>query len=1717
VPLTSVTLDDDVLGSISLASTTLAPGASTTGQATHTVTQDDVDAGSIVNVATVTGTAPDQSTVSDEDSETVNPPRDPSIAVDKESDYTTLNVGDTITYDYTVTNDGNVTLTNVTLDDDVLGSISLASTTLAPGASSTGQATHTVTQDDVDAGSIVNVATVTGTAPDQSTVTDDDTETVNIDRNPSIDLDKESDYTTLNVGDTITYDYTVTNDGNVTLTNVTLDDDVLGAISLGSTTLAPGASTTGQAKHTVTQDDVDAGSIVNVATVTGTAPDQSTVTDEDSETVNPPQDPSIDIDKEADYTTLDVGDTITYDYTVTNDGNVTLTNVTLDDDVLGAISLGSTTLAPGASTTGQATHTVTQDDVDAGSIVNVATATGTAPDQSTVQDQDDVTVNIGQNPSIDVDKESDYTTLNVGDTITYDYTVTNDGTVTLTNVTLDDDVLGSISLGSTTLAPGASTTGQATHTVTQDDIDTGSIVNVAAATGTAPDQSTVTDEDSETVNVDRNPSIDVDKIASYTTLNVGDTITYDYTVTNDGNVTLTNVTLDDDVLGSISLGSTTLAPGASTTGQAAHTVTQDDVDAGSIVNVATARGTAPDQSTVTDEDSERVDPPQDPSIDLDKESDYTTLNVGDTITYDYTVTNDGNVTLTNVTLDDDVLGSISLGSTTLAPGASTTGQATHIVTQDDVDAGSIVNVATVTGTTPDQSTVTDDDTETVNIPRLPSIDVDKVASYTTLNVGDTITYDYTVTNDGNVTLTNVTLDDDVLGSISLGSTTLAPGASTTGQATHTVTQDDVDAGSIVNVATATGTASDQSTVQDQDDVTVNIGQNPSIDVDKVADYTTLNVGDTITYDYTVTNDGTVTLTNVTLDDDVLGSISLGSTTLAPGASTTGQATHTVTQDDVDAGSIVNIATATGTAPDQSTVTDDDTETVSIPRLPSIDVDKVASYTTLNVGDTITYDYTVTNDGNVTLTNVTLDDDVLGSISLGSTTLAPGASTTGQATHTVTQDDVDAGSIVNVATVTGTAPDQSTVTDQDTARVSPPQSPALSIDKTGDAGPVAVGDTVAYTITVTNTGNVTLHTVVVSDPLLGISQNLGTLAPLASQVVNGTYGPVTAGDQPGPIVNTATADSDETGPVSDDHSVPILTPNPSLTIVKDGPGEAVVGDTIDYEITVTNTGGEVLHNVVITDPMLGLSQNIGTLGIGASVTLTATYGPVLDSDLPGPIVNTATADSDETDPVSDDHLVHLDTPPLIDLSLSIDVDNPTPDVGSDVVFTITLANADGYATATGVEVKDLLPTGYTYVDSDPEIGTFNEITSTWSVGVVPPGVSVTLEITATVEPTGDYDNEAEVSKADQQDVDSTPGNASTSSEDDDDAVPVAPGDPIEGFGGSLECFQRVIINEVAWAGTAADPMHEWVELRNLGNEPVDLTGWTLQWRRKSSVQLVDEDWHIVPLSGSLEGAGISACELEILDPEPAVAFEKREDDEISWRVIAEPFDDLGSYYTLERLSDATISDIEADNVYDTVEPYVMELWDDGAEIWLVNPDGVPVSTANAFASPLGGWPAGDASTYGTMERTDPLGEDVAENWHTNIGVATNGTDAAGRPLVATANALNSESLEEWALFADLEPSRTLAGRRVEVGLDLTTQARRESGWPWIRVTRPAPADTFGGGAAAEPEPSVYAFSSRYAAGVYWLGIDTTQLAEGDHLIWIVYGEGDAVLVPITILP
>lgn len=179
--------------------------------------------------------------------------------------------GDTIAYTFLLTNTGSAALTSVSVSDPLVGAVSCPGDTLEPGATMTCTATYMLTQDDVDAGVVVNKATASGTPPTGDPVTAGDQTTTPIEQTSSITLVKSSDASgELRQGDRVTYRFEVTNTGSTTLTSIVVSDPMVGPVDCPADALAPAESMTcTAAAHVVSAQDAQAGQIVNVATVAG--------------------------------------------------------------------------------------------------------------------------------------------------------------------------------------------------------------------------------------------------------------------------------------------------------------------------------------------------------------------------------------------------------------------------------------------------------------------------------------------------------------------------------------------------------------------------------------------------------------------------------------------------------------------------------------------------------------------------------------------------------------------------------------------------------------------------------------------------------------------------------------------------------------------------------------------------------------------------------------------------------------------------------------------------------------------------------------------------------------------------------------------------------------------------------------------------------------------------------------------------------------------------------------------------------------------------------------------------------------------------------------------------------------------------------------------------------------------------------------------------------
>ncbi|MFD2035770.1 gliding motility-associated C-terminal domain-containing protein, partial [Belliella marina] len=185
-------------------------------------------------------------------------------------------------------------------------------------------------------------------------------------------------------------------------------------------------------------------------------------------------------------------------------------------------------------------------------------------------------------------------------------------------------------------------------------------------------------------------------------------------------------------------------------------------------------------------------------------------------------------------------------------------------------------------------------------------------------------------------------------------------------------------------------------------------------------------------------------------------------------------------------------------------------------------------------------------------------------------------------------------------------------------------------KTADKSEVsAAGELITYTLTVTNTGNTTLTEVVVSDPKLGVEENVGTLSPGESKSVTASYTVTQEDMDGGSILNAASVQGEDPNgetPGDEDELETPVDQNSGIALSKtaDKSEVSAAGELITYTLTVTNTGNTTLTEVVISDPKLGVEENVGTLSPGESKSVTASYTVTQEDELAQvPIVNVAT--------------------------------------------------------------------------------------------------------------------------------------------------------------------------------------------------------------------------------------------------------------------------------------------------------------------------------------------------------------------------------------------------------------------------------------------------------------------------------------------------------------
>jgi uncharacterized repeat protein (TIGR01451 family) len=1276
------------------------------------------------------------------------------------------------------------------------GTVSYASPTLSwtgdVPADGTVTITYTVTVNNPDTGNMILASTISSPSADSNCPAASPgprcTATVTVSQ---LLVDFTASTATTTPGGTVGYTATLTNTGqapyfgiSVATDSTGISDDATGTgneqassgtLSVGAT----GAVWTGDIPvggtvtitSTVIVNNPDTGDHILTATAVSAAPGSNCPaggTDPRCTPVTSVLTPALTIVKTANASTAVPGQSIGYTLTITDTGQTTYTGATVTDSfaqmlddaaydgdattTAGTLSYTSPvltwtgTLAPGGAAV--ITYTVTADNPDTGDklVINSvsSTATGSTCPPGAVTAACRVTVSV-LTPALTITAAASPATATPGGVVSYTLTVTDTGQTPYTAATVTDllanviddaaynnnaaATTGSVTFASPVLtwtgnlAPGDAATITFSVTVNNPDTDnhilTATVTSAAAgnncpAGGTDPRCTTTTDV----------AALTIVNTASVSTTTPGSAVAYTITITNTGQTAYTAAAVTDPLAGVLddaafgndaatTAGSITFAspnltwtgnltPGASATITFSVTVNNPDTGDKSLTSTMTsaaagstcpATGAAPATCTATV--TVLV-----PALTITQTANAAAAVPGQTVGYTVTVVDTGQTSYTAAVLSIPLAG--MLGDAAYNPGATTT------------TAGSLSYASTVLTWTG------------------------------TLAPGDTavITFTVTVNNPD-------TGSKDLLGAVSSAAagSSCPPGSQAAGCVTSVVILTPaltITAAASPATATPGGVVSYTLTVTDsgQTPYTAATVTDPLAGVLDDAAYNTASATATA---------GTVTFTSPTLT---------WTGDLTPGAAAV--ITFTVTVKNPDTGNHLLASAITSTAPGSNCPADgtDPRCTTTVP-VSDLVIDFTVSATTVIPGGALVYTATLTNAGQTPYAGISVSTGTVAlaanTTSAGNTTASSGTLSIG-ATGAVWTGDIPVGGTVTItspvtvdnpvtsdiltATAVSAAPGNNCPSGSTDPRCTPVTQvliPSLTIVTTASTAAAVPGQTVTFTVTVTDTGQTSYTGATVTDTLNllddatynnNAAATSGTVS-YASPVI--TWTGDLAVDASAIITYTVTVNNPDTGdkslatvaastdpgsscPLDSSDAgcsltVPVLTP--ALTIVKTASTTAATpGQTVTYTVVVTDSGQTPYTGAAFSDSLSGVlgdasynndatktagtvafsSPNLtwaGDLAVGASVTVTysvTVHSPDTGSHVLTNTITSATAGNNcpagGTDPRC---TVTVDIAALTIVNTA-GVSTTAP--GSAVVYTVTVTNT-GQTLYTGVSVTDPL--------------------------------------------------------------------------------------------------------------------------------------------------------------------------------------------------------------------------------------------------------------------------------------------------------------------------------------------------------------------------------------------------------------------------------------------
>lgn len=1003
-------------------------------------------------------------------------------------------------------------------------------------------------------------------------------------------------------GSLLVFSGSVSNSGNVTLTNVVVVDNQPAPNTpvFNKASLAVGEVANFTGSYTAPFDCTAADTL----TATATSRCGANVSDSASATCQIATMPGMVLTMACDGQPQP-GGVLAYSGSISNSGNITLTNVIVVNDHSGAV-LGPVTLTPGAILPFNGRYQVPADCETS----STSTGTGVSLCGVGVTNSARATCPISNLPQIAIVQSCPPNSAVPGGIITFSGTVSNPGTVGLTNVTVvsDQPAPGTVVFTAASLPVGVSSNFTASFTAGS---NLCSVTETLLAIGTGLcGGSAVTNSSVTTCPLITTPGVTVSLSCPTQPVINGGPITYNGTVKNTGDVTLTNVVVvDSQASPSTVLTVPTMAPGASAPFTASFIV---PINVCMVSSTATATGTSIcTGASVTN--SARADCSLITTSRLVVTENCPTNPIvpGGPLTYSGSVSNAGDIALTNVV----VVSSQNPAAPVLTVPLLAAGQVTNFTSTSQVpfDVCSVTSTLTAVGQEIcGGGSVTNAATATCRVSVAPSVTVNLSCPTAPIFVGGLVTYTGTVNNNGNITLTNVVVVDSQYSPVTvLTVPTLAPGAS----ANFTVSFNaPSNACSVSTTVIATGNSTcTEARVGSSDTKTCPLITTPRLLVTENCPGVPAQPGGLLLYSGSVSNIGDIALTNVVVVNDRSGAVPvLTVALLQPGEGTNFSGSYTV-----PLGLCSVTATLTASAADVCTgraVTNSATATCPLTTTPRLFItyDDCPSVPCAP-GSFCDYSGSVSNAGNITLTNVMVANDHSGIPILVAATLPPGAVSNFTGSYFVPANA--ACSIATSVTASGFDVCVGTCIYASASHNCPLLTrPGLQVVEVCPSKPTVQGGTVTYQGTVRNTGNTTLTNIVVVNnrPSSGtVVFSVASLTPGASASFTGSYiAPSNCCVVWSTLLATGTdVCFGQTVTDSDTAACTVLT-TPRIVVTKVCPTAPVEpGAAIHYSGTVSNAGDIALIQVSVATGQGGsASPVLGpiTLAPGQSVGYTASF-------------------------------------------------------------------------------------------------------------------------------------------------------------------------------------------------------------------------------------------------------------------------------------------------------------------------------------------------------------------------------------------------------------------------------------------------------------------------------------------------------------------------------